>query len=219
MVMQSKTFSDGGRDGGFIVSESPGRRSREQIMLSALAALTKAGTVLGEALLAAPVTAAKAGGNTGNGTIAMDGTTPILDGAVKGTYTVRFLTATTFRVEKPNGDVIGDGATGQAFSDDVKFTITAGGTPFVAGDGFDITIADGTLQYAPLDLTKLDGRQVALAVLFAQRPIKATAQRAVCMARDCEVNGNLLIWPAGISAPQKKIAEAQLAAKGIIVRY
>lgn len=64
-----------------------------------------------------------------------------------------------------------------------------------------------------------DGSEVAGGVLFGRRAIAAGTQRAVRMARDCEVNGNLLVWPAGITSPQKVAAESQLATLGIIVRY
>lgn len=88
--------------------------------------------------------AAKAGGNTGTGTLTLDATTPVLPGAKPGVYTVRAIAAAsnsgTFRVEDPDGNVIGDVAVGATFSDDVKFVIADGGTDFIVGDGFDITV-------------------------------------------------------------------------------
>ena len=74
-------------------------------------------------------------------------------------------------------------------------------------------------QYKILAPAAADGSEVAGGVLFARRDIAAAAQRAVRMARDCEVNGNLLVWPVGITGPQKVAAETQLATLGIIVRY
>ncbi len=74
-------------------------------------------------------------------------------------------------------------------------------------------------QYTILAPAAATGAEVAAGILFSRKEIAAGTQRAVRMARDCEVNGNLLVWPAGISGPQKAAAETQLAALGIIVRY
>lgn len=75
--------------------------------------------------------------------------------------------------------------------------------------------------YAPLNLAAADGTQNAAAVLRDKRDALTTAdtRRAVVMARNCDLNGNKLIWPAGITAAQRKAAEAQLAATAILVRY
>ena len=88
--------------------------------------------------------AAKAGGNTGNGTL---GTLSANALAKNGAYTVTFLTATTFNVYDPLGKLLGSGATGTAFSTggQITFTITAGGTAFVAGDGFVVTVTAKTM--------------------------------------------------------------------------
>lgn len=81
-----------------------------------------------------------AGTNTGNGTI---GTLSVASPAKVGVHTVTFTAATAFTVKDPNGLVMGTGATGTAFSaGGVTFTITAGGTAFVAGDTFNITVTE-----------------------------------------------------------------------------
>lgn len=82
-----------------------------------------------------------AGTNTGNGTM---GATTALDNAAIGTFTVIFTAATVFHVINPNGVRLKDGATGVAYSDQVGFTITAGGTAFVAGDTFTIAVTQST---------------------------------------------------------------------------
>lgn len=104
------------------------------------------GELLGEITLGDATAAAKAGGNTGNGTISA---VTLAAGAKAGVYTVRFTAATVFTVEDPDGLVLGvNGATGVAWADDLGFTITVGGTPFAAADGFDITVAAGSGKYA-----------------------------------------------------------------------
>ena len=122
------------------------------------------GAVLGAVAFGAASSAAKAGGNTGNGTLALDGTTPVLVNGAPGVYQVRFTSATAYTVADPKGLQLGNGANGTAFADRVKFTTTAGGTAFVAGDGFDITVAAGA--YYSLSLAAaVDGSQVPRAVL------------------------------------------------------
>ena len=129
------------------------------------------GTVLGAILLGAASSAAKSGGNTGNGTLTLDVTTPILAGAQPGVYTARCITAATnsgtFRVEDPNGTVLGDVAVGATFSDDVKFVIADGGTDFVVGDGFDITIAAGSGKVVKSVAAAVDGSAVPVGILAA----------------------------------------------------
>jgi hypothetical protein len=223
-MLPTKHFSDAGLDWGFLVSEpSNNRIAREQGMLGASATALVAGTVLGVATLGSAGSApgkVTGGANTGNGTLTLDPTTPVLADAAPGDYQVTFTAPTHYRVEKPNGDVIGEGDTGVAFSDDVKFTIAAGGTAFVAGDGFKITVATGSGIAVPLTLAALDGGQVATKILGMGQKASATPQRVTfSTGPGVEVNGNLLTWPVGITATQKKVAEAQLAAKGIKVRY
>jgi hypothetical protein len=83
--------------------------------------------------------AAKAG-NTGNGTLAL-GSPATLANVIAGVYRVVFSSATAFQVYDPKGDEIGVGANGAAFATQIKFTTTAGATAFVAGDEFDVTVA------------------------------------------------------------------------------
>lgn len=171
------------------------------------------GHVLAVILTGAATAAAKAGGNTGNGTISA--VTKAAD-AVTGVYTVRMLTATTFRVEKPNGDVIGDGATGVAFADDLGFTITAGGTPFVAGDGFDITVATGSKKLKPYAPAGVDGSAVAAEVAIGTCDATAADAKVVTVARKAIVVRNELVFAEGVTTDQKAAAVEQLEKAGII---
>ena len=131
-------------------------------ILSGIGAVVK-NTVLGKILLGAASSAAKAGGNTGDGALTLDNSTPILAKAKAGVYTVRCIAAATdggtFRVTDPDGNVLGDVAVGATFANKVKFSIADGATDFVVGDGFDITIAEGSKKYKPYDADNLDGSQ------------------------------------------------------------
>lgn len=83
-------------------------------------------------------------GNTGNGTV---GTLSLQKFGKNGTYTVVFTAATAFNVYDPYGVLIGTGSTGSAFNagSQIQFTITAGGTAFVKGDGFGIAVTSKTI--------------------------------------------------------------------------
>ena len=77
--------------------------------------------------------------------------------------------------------------------------------------------ADGKL-YALAPATS-DGTEVAVGVLATDADATlADRSDAVLVARHAIVARNGLIWPAGITAPQKASAEAQLAARGVLVR-
>lgn len=192
--------------------------SREQVILKASNAVT-IGAVLAKILLGTATAAAKAGGNTGNGTITMDATTPILAGAKPGIYTVRFTAATAFIVEDPDGFDLGIGATGTAFADDLKFAIAAGGTAFVAGDGFDITVTAASAEkYVPLSLTATDGSQIPAAISIENKASVAADQKLTVEARGAVCDPAFLVWPAGATDTQKAQALAILKTLGIIAR-
>jgi hypothetical protein len=130
------------------------------------------GTVLGRVTVGAAVSAAKAGGNTGNGTLTMDVATPVKNGAKVGVYTVRFIIAATnngsFIVRDPDGNQIGTvvmAAGAGAFDDDLKFAIADGATDFAVGDGFDITVAAGSGKYVQSLAAATNGSQVPDLVL------------------------------------------------------
>lgn len=127
------------------------------------------GAVLGKVSAGGATSAAKAGGNTGDGTLTLDATTPVLVGAKSGVYTVRLITAAanggTFRVSDPDGFVLGDVAVGATFSNDIKFATADGATDFVVGDGFDITVAPGSGKYVLSLAAATNGSQNPVAIL------------------------------------------------------
>lgn len=91
---------------------------------------------------------AAGGANTGNGTITA---APVVGAdAQAGVTRITMLTATTFRVETPDGLQHANGATGVAYTGGtgLTFTVTVGGTPMVAGDYFTITTT-AELQAVP----------------------------------------------------------------------
>jgi hypothetical protein len=180
------------------------------------------GMVLAKMTAGAAASAAKAGGNTGNGALTLDATTPTLKGLAPGIYTVRCIAAAanggTFRVEAPNGAVLGDVAVGATFADQVKFAIADGATDFVVGDGFDITVAAGSGKYVQLDPAGTGGAEVAAAIGYDAVDASLADKKGVVLARGAVVDVAGLIWPVGITDAQKAAALIELEARGIVTR-
>lgn len=227
------TLTETTHAGGFILSLANRNRSLENATLASGNNLT-AGAVLG--LVAAALeasSAAKAGGNTGDGTFVLDATTPVLPSAIAGVYTLRCIEAAAnggvFRLEDPNGFVLGDvtitgGAGGTAaVNEQIKGVITDGATDFAVGDGFDITVvadddATNIGHYAEYDPAATNGAQTAVAVLYDGVDATSAAKDCVIVARDAEVNQHELIWKTGLTDNQKATAGTQLKDQGILVR-
>lgn len=113
------------------------------------------GKIVADTLTATGTKPIAGGANTGNATIgAVTGGTKVKP----GTYVILFTAATAFMVYDPEGNNVGPaGATGTAFvSQELNFTITAGGTPMVAGDGFTVAVT-GSGKYLKAIATATDG--------------------------------------------------------------
>jgi hypothetical protein len=99
-----------------------------------------------------------------------------------------------------------------------KVTIAAGGGLMVAGTVLGLVTATGKYKLHDNQTPAVDGTQTAVAVLYDD--VDATADvTATIVNRQAEVNGAQLTWKSTISAPNKVLGIAQLAANGhIIVR-
>jgi len=173
------------RTAEFLVSEGNGHRSREEVTVNAVSADgLVAGQVMGK-IVVGTASAAAQGGNTGNAT---SSAVTVGSKAKPGVYIAEFTAATTFFVLDPDGINIGNGVTGTAFSvtDHIDFTLTAGGTPMVAGDGFNITVAAGSGQYVEYDAAGTTGAQTVAGVLYEGVPDGVAVDRTV-IVRDAEV--------------------------------
>lgn len=169
------------------------------------------GAVLGKITVAGATSAAKSGGNTGNGTLTMDGTTPVKAGAKVGVYKVRFTIAATnngtFIVTDPDGMQIGTivmAAGAGAFDDDLKFAIADGSTDFVVGDGFDITVAAGSGKYVASLAAAVDGSQVPDAILAEDTDASAADKSTVAYFRGDFATGKLTIGTGHTAASIKE---------------
>jgi len=203
---------------GFLISEANGNRSRDNgILVSGQNLL--AGAVLGRTVSAGTITGAAAAGNTGNGTIT--GLT-VGGGAKVGVYKAQCTepgaNVGTFEVEDPDGVIIGKAIVPAAFAGAINFTINDGGTDFAVGDTFEITVSQLTVKHKVLAPAGTDGSQFAAGILVSDTDATAADKAIAVIARQCEVNGNELGYPGGITAAQKDLAIAQLTALGILVR-
>lgn len=208
-------LTQGRRRGEFL------RTKIEQISFDAGTLLSgqnlEAGTILGQATNGTAVGAA--GTNTGNGTI---GAVTLGAQALPGVYVAKITKAAAnagdFSVTDPQGDVVGVGTVGVAYNNGgLGFTIADGATDFIVGDSFNITVT-GTGKWRALNLAGTDGSQRAAAILYDNEDATGGDRIVTLVTRHQEVGLSDLIFPAGITGPQKTTALAQLAALGIVAR-
>lgn len=212
--------------GAFMVSEAPGRLSRDRFVIALNQSLA-AGQVVGKTAVVSLVTSSAAadGSNTGNGVITLDATAPVAAGAKNGVYrVVNDLVATNsgeFVVYDPDGIEIGRVAVAATFSNQIKFVIADGATDFAIGDAFSITVGieETDYQIVAYNPAGTDGSQRAAGILWEGVTTDGTNLGAgVVITRAAEVRGIDLVWPATITAIQKADALRQLEKFGIIAR-
>jgi hypothetical protein len=179
------------------------------------------GMVLGS-VPATPTSAAKSGGNTGNGTFVLDATNPALVNARPGQkLSLRFTTTTNVRLETEDGIVLADitigGSTGNnvTVQERIKGVLTQGATPFAAGDGFDITVP-ATVKYVPIDFSAVTGAQKAAAIVINNADATSADVETAVLIGEAQIVPAQLVWPEGATSDQKAAALGQLAALGIV---
>lgn len=177
------------------------------------------GTLLGKITAAGLVTAVAAAvaGNTGNGTLTL-ANPAFADGALTGVYTVTCTVGgadatSKFRVEDPLGVVVGTATGGAAFSKAIKFTIAGGGTNFVVGDSFTVTLTraaganDGkVVAWSP---SATDGSQVVWGVSLRSVTAADGADNTtdgLALRRLGILRLGAIVWPAGVTDAQKAAA-------------
>lgn len=207
-----------------LISEAPGDRSREAVTVKSGSNL-KACAVLGTIVTGTVASAAKSGGNTGNGTFTLDVTAPLQLGAKLGVYRLRCIAAATdngtFRLEDPDGIVLGDtvmAAGAATVSEQIKGALADGGTDFIVGDGFDITVSAITEKEVEYNPAGTDGSQIATGILYGAVDASSADKAGVAYKRDCEHNADIVVWKTGATTAQKAKGAADLKRLGIILR-
>lgn len=191
------------------------RYSRDNIIIKKGSGLLVGGMVLG-LLSTGSAFAFLEIGNTGNGTIAAGA---VGAGAQLGTYRITFTSPTAFSVTDPSGDTVGTGTVGAAFgAGGVAFTVTAGVTAFVAGDGGAITIDPMAGRYVPFDPAGSGGAEVAAGILVEDVDATDATKDAkgVAVVRHARIAPSGLTWKAGITDAEVAAALLSLQTKGIL---
>jgi len=199
--------------------------TRKEITIASGAGELLTGTVLGQITKGSASVQAKEG-NTGDGTFTLDATTAVLTAARPGVYTLRCIAAAsnggTFRLEDPNGVVLGDfaiAAGSVTVAEHIKGVIADGNSDFAVGDGWDITVAAGSGQWVKYNPTLTNGAGVAAGILLNRVDATSGAQKAVGIVRDAVINPLALVWDASVDNQDKKNAGlADLAKLGIVTR-
>jgi phage tail sheath protein FI len=103
----------------------------------------------------------------------------------------------TFSVTDPDGNAVGTGSVGNAFANQIAFTIADGTPDFIVGDGFDVTVAitDATITANPVVAALPEVLGALRAVAFVDTP--DTSMNAAVNWRET-VNSDRII-PVGVS--------------------
>jgi hypothetical protein len=122
-----------------------------------------------------------------------------------------------FAIAAPDGTALPNATVGVAYANaQLNGTINDGATDFAVGDIFTVAVAKGDGTAVALDLTAVDGTQIAAGFVIAAYDATAAAVAGVAVVRDAVIDADNLVWPAGITADQTAAALDQLAARGIV---
>lgn len=162
--------------------------------------------------------------NTGNFTA---GAVTITDPAEVGNYRIVFTAATTFNLYNPQGVMLTAGVLGTAVNGEagqgLSFTLTAGGTPAIAGDSATIAVA-GTYKYkwiAAADVVTLPSNIAVVIESVRDVPslTNATDYTMTVLSRGwAGVVGAGLLYKDTLSATQKSYVQEKLNARRIVTR-
>lgn len=195
-VSYEKTYID-----DFLKREDDRERCRaEETLLSGQNLLI--GTVVGKVLFTIPTT-----GTLGSGT---NGTCTAVTGGAKtkkGTYKVTCTTANAadadgvFRIEDPDGAVLGDAVLPQgeagtiAFTDpQINLTLNYATGYNSIGDYYNIVVSDGSLKLVVLSWTAVDGSQKAYGLLLDDCDASAADKKCAVTVRDSLMVKSPLKW-------------------------
>lgn len=209
-----------------LISEAPGERSREKVIFSS-GAVVKACAILGAVQTGTPTAAAGTplsgtGGTVGNGVIsALTADAGAMAGLWQLECTVTGATG-KFKVIKPDGSIDGILTIGTPYNGTINISVADGSNDWLVGDIIPVTVTylngQSVLKYEALDTAATDGSQIAAGISYGTYDAASADATGVAYVRACEHNADIVVWPAGITANQKAVATAQLAALGISLR-
>ena len=217
------TLYEGRHPGEFILSEADAGFSRDNLTVGASQIIVP-GNLLGGLVTVADATATAgvtAGNTASAGTISL-GTPALTSGAKNGRYKGVAVSATTVRWEDPDGVEIGTSTHGTAFAKGgIKLTITAGGTPNVAGDSFyvDVGVEASDISHVVWNPAGSDGSEVVRGIaIYGVATGAGETAKIAGLTRAAQVKGVCLSLPGSVTAEQQASAYGQLADLGVIVR-
>ncbi len=127
----------------------------------------------------------------------------------------------TFHVADPDGFDLGifvvSGVAGSTtWANDIKFALVDGTTDFIVGDGFDITVAAGSLKYVKAVYGALDGTGVGAAILLDDIDATSGDVSANLLTTTAQVDVTMLIYDTSANDSTKKgILRAGLEANNV----
>jgi len=177
------------------------QRSREkETLLSGENCLL--GEVLGKVLFTVPTTGTLGSGTNGECT-SVTGETK----TQKGTYTATCTTANAvdaagvWRIEAPDGAVLGDltvtqgtSGTGSFTDPQINLTISYATGYSTIGDYFNIAVTDGSLKMVQLDSAAVDGSQKAAGIITAACDASSADKSCAVVVREAIIDTTFLIY-------------------------
>lgn len=160
------------------------------------------GSVCGKITLSIPTTGTLGSGTKGTCTAVTGGTHTTL-GTYKATCTTanEEAVAGVWRIEAPNGDVLGDltvtageAGTGSFTDPQINLTINYATGYNSVGDYFNIAVTDGSLKLTALDWTAVNGAQKAAGILLDDYDATDADVNCVAMVRDAIIAKSYLVW-------------------------
>jgi hypothetical protein len=212
------------RWGEAIMSEGNFHISRENVPV-ADGVVIAANSIFGKLAVAAGVVVSQSYAGTGNGVLTLANpavNSKVVDGVYKVTFITAAANAGTFRVERPDGTEVGVGTVGVAFNKEVKFTIADGATDFIVGDSFSLNVQADAVDFTAVTFNPAgtDGSEIPVGYApYGTDTLVGVNREIAGLVRNCELNGNCIAWPAGITDAQKADAIQALATTNVIVRY
>lgn len=212
------------RYGEAIMSEGNFHISRENVPVGDAVTIAP-NSLFAKIAVASAVVVTQSYVGTGNGVLTPANpavSSKVVDGAYKITFIAAAANAGQFRVESPDGREIGLGTVGVAFNKEIKFTIADGATDFAVGDEFTFNVAADAADFTAVAFNPAgtDGSEVPAGYApYGTDTLVGVNREIAGLVRLCELNGNCIEWPAGITDAQKADAIQALAVNNVIVRY